>query len=147
MEGLGLARGVTHAEFLRADADGQFYFIEIAARVGGAYISDVIEAASGINLWREWAKLELGAGKEPYELPKTRNEHAGAVLCLARQPEPDTSAYNDAEIVYRVKKHHHAGFVLRSPSGERIEQLLASYAARFREDFLAFQPVPEKPTA
>ena len=147
IEGLGLVRGVTHAEFLRADADGEFYFIEIAARVGGAYISDVIEAASGINLWREWAKLELGAGKERYELPKTRKEHAGAVLCLARQPEPDTSAYNDAEIVYRVKKHHHAGFVLRSPSAERIEQLLGSYAARFREDFLAFQPVPEKPTA
>src|SRR5579885_170755 len=39
---LGLVRGVTHAEFLKAHADGQFYFIEIAARVGGAYIADVI---------------------------------------------------------------------------------------------------------
>src|SRR5437764_1458580 len=36
IEGLGLRRGVTHAEFLKAHADGQFYFIEIAARVGGA---------------------------------------------------------------------------------------------------------------
>src|SRR5205085_7203477 len=32
---LGLMRGVTHAEFLKARADGKFYFIEIAARVGG----------------------------------------------------------------------------------------------------------------
>ena len=61
---MGFVRGVTHAEFLRADSDGKFYFIEVAARVGGAFISDVIEAATGINLWREWARLEVGAGKE-----------------------------------------------------------------------------------
>ena len=65
VEELGLMRGVTHAEFLRSHADGKFYFIEIAARVGGAYIVDVVDAASGINLWREWAKLEVGAGHEP----------------------------------------------------------------------------------
>jgi biotin carboxylase len=55
IEALGLMRGVTHAEFLKAHADGKFYFIEIAARVGGAYIANVIEAATGINLfpWRD----------------------------------------------------------------------------------------------
>src|SRR6201984_1527141 len=76
IEGLGLVRGVTHAEFLKAHADGKFYFIEIAARVGGAYIADVIEAATGINLWREWARLELGAGKETYALPAARRVYA-----------------------------------------------------------------------
>src|SRR5260370_184600 len=30
LEGLGLMRGVTHAEFLRSHADGKFYFIEVA---------------------------------------------------------------------------------------------------------------------
>jgi biotin carboxylase len=144
---LGLVRGVTHAEFLRANADGQLYFLEIAARVGGAYISDMIEAATGLNVWREWAKLEIGAGKVPYQLPTPREEYAGVIVSLARQENPDTSAYSDPEIAYRVKKHHHAGFVLRSPSAERIEQLLDSYSARIREDFMAFQPVPEKPTA
>jgi biotin carboxylase len=39
VEGLRLVRGVTHAEFLKARSDNRFYFIEIAARVGGAYIS------------------------------------------------------------------------------------------------------------
>src|SRR5215468_10485523 len=48
VDALGLLRGVTHAEFLKANADGRLYFVEIAARVGGAYISDVVEAASGI---------------------------------------------------------------------------------------------------
>jgi biotin carboxylase len=147
IEGLGYLRGVTHAEFLKSHADGKFYFIEIAARVGGAYISDVIEAATNINLWREWARIELAAGKQPYQLPATRSDYAGAILSLARQQHPDTSAYSDPEIVYRISKYHHAGFVLKSPSAKRVQQLLDSYAVRFAEDFLATQPVPEKPTA
>src|SRR6202008_1912497 len=145
--GLGYLRGVTHAEFLKSHADGKFYFIEIAARVGGAYISDVIAAATGINLWREWARLEVGAGKQTYELPATRRDYAGVIVSLARQQHPDTSAYNDPEIVYRVSKYHHAGFVVKSSSPERVQQLLDSYSARFAQDFLATQPVPEKPTA
>lgn len=147
IEGLGLVRGVTHAEFLKAHEDGELYFIEIAARVGGAYISDVIEAATGVNLWREWAKLEVGAGKERYELAAVHKEYAGVIVSLARQERPDTSAYNDPEIVYRVKKYHHAGFVVKSPRAERVQELLDSYARRFREDFMATQPVPDKPTA
>ena len=146
VDGLGLVRGVTHAEFLKAHADGKFYFIEIAARVGGAYIANVIEAATGINLWREWARLEVEAGKQAYQLPTTRSDYAGVILSLARQEHPDTFAYADPEIVYRVSKFHHAGFVVKSPSYERIQKLLDSYARRFAEDFLATQPVPEKPS-
>lgn len=145
--GLGFVRGVTHAEFLKSRDTGKFYFLEIAARVGGAYISDVIEAATGINLWREWARLEVGAGKQPYQLPQQRRDFSGVIVSLARQERPDTSSYTDPEIVYRVSKYHHAGFVLKSPHHERIQQLLDSYAARFRSDFLAVQPIPEKPTA
>jgi hypothetical protein len=146
IEGLGSVRGVTHAEFLRAHADGRFYFLEIAARVGGAYIAEVVEAASDINLWREWARLEIGAGKQPYALPPVREDHAGVILCLARQEHPDTSAYTDLEIVHRVSKYHHAGFVLKSPKAERVQRLLDSYSTRFANDFLATQPVPDKPT-
>ena len=145
IESLGLVRGVTHSEFLKAHADGKFYFLEIAARVGGAYIADVIEAATGINLWREWARLEIGAGRQPYELRTAQRDYAGVILSLARQERPDTSAYDDDEIVYRVNKFHHTGFILKSASHERIQQLLDSYTRRFAEDFLATQPVPDKP--
>lgn len=147
MNVLGLVRGVTHAEFLKAHDTGKIYFLEIAARVGGAYISDVIETATGINLWREWAKLEVGAGKKPYELPQPRQDYAGVILSLARQEHPDTFAYNDPEISYRVKKYHHAGFILRSQREDRVRELLDSYAKRFAVDFLATQPVPDKPTS
>lgn len=144
---LGLVRGITHAEFLKARSDNRFYFLEIAARVGGAYISNMVETATDINLWREWAHLEVTAGKMPYQLPQAREDYAGVIVSLARQQEPDTSAYTDPEIVERIKKYHHAGFILKSPSAARIEQLLASYAQRFAVDFLATQPVPDKPTA
>jgi biotin carboxylase len=147
IEAMGLVRGVTHAEFLRGHHNGQIYFIEIAARVGGAYISDVIEAATGVNLWREWARIEVGGGKTPYELPNVRRDYAGVVISLARQDHPDTTSYNDPEIVLRIPKHHHAGFVLRANKPQRIEELLDSYATRFREDFYATEPVPDKPTA
>ncbi len=69
MEALGLVRGVTHAEFLRSREDGKFYFVEIAARVGGAYISDLVEAATGVNLWREWARIEVAGEERAYHLP------------------------------------------------------------------------------
>jgi biotin carboxylase len=147
LEGLGLLRGVTHAEFLKSHADGELYFIEVAARVGGAYISDIVEAASGINLWREWARLEVGAGKSPYQLPAVRRDYAGIILSLARQENPDTSAYNDSEIIYRVSKYHHAGLIVKSSNSDRVQQLLDAYAPRFAHDFLATQPVPEKPSS
>src|SRR5208283_3233843 len=124
ISGLGLVRGVTHGEFLKAHDGNQFYFLEIASRVGDAYISDVIVAATGINLWREWARLDVGAGKQPYELPPLREDYAGVIVSLAKQEEPDTSAYQDPEIIQRISKYHHAGFVLKSPSSLRIQELL-----------------------
>jgi hypothetical protein len=107
----------------------------------------MIEAATGINLWREWARLEVGAGKRPYQLPQPNHDYAGVILSLARQERPDTSVYTDPEIVYRVIKYHHAGFILKSPKPERIEELLNSYSKRFQTDFLAMQPVPERPSS
>ena len=147
IQGLGLVRGVTHAEFLKAHSDNRIYFVEVAARVGGAYISNMVETATGINLWREWAHLEVTAGKMPYQLPQAREDYAGVIVSLARQQEPDTSSYNDPEIVDRIRKYHHAGFILKSSSSERIETLLSSYSQRFAIDFLAREPVPDKPSS
>ena len=142
---LGLERGATHAEFIKSDADGKFYFLEIAARVGGAHISDVLEAASGVNLWREWARLEIADGKAPSKITPLRKEYAGIILSLAKQENPDTSSYADEEIVYRVKKRHHAGLIVRSPRLERVNELLDNYGRRFVEDFVAVAPPPERP--
>jgi hypothetical protein len=144
---LGLLRGVAHAEFIRAHADGNLYFLECAARVGGAYINEMVEAATGINLWREWARIEIAGEDGSYNLPSVREEYAGVILSLARQEAPDTSAYNDPEVHLQIKRHHHAGLVLRSPDPQRIPKLLDDYARRFADDFLAVEPPRDKPTA
>jgi len=166
IKGLGLERGAAHAEFIKSDADGLFYFLEVAARVGGAYIAEVLEAATGLNLWREWAKIEvadataqsrrqeqaaraeqkpeLQEGPGPTKLKQLRKEYAGIVLSLAKQEHPDTSAYDDPEIVYRAKKRHHAGLIVRAKKLERVEELLTNYAMRFAEDFVAVVAPLEK---
>jgi biotin carboxylase len=144
---LGLVRGVAHTEFIHAHADGHFYFLECAARVGGAYINEMVEAATGINLWREWARIEVACGDGSYKLPPVREEYAGVILSLARQEEPDTSGYNEPEVCLRIKRHHHAGLVLRSGDAGRVPGLLENYARRFAEEFMAVEPPKEKPTA
>jgi biotin carboxylase len=145
VKALGLERGATHAEFIKSDVDGKFYFLEIAARVGGAYIAEVLEAASGVNLWREWARLEIADGKGRSKIVAPRKEYAGIILSLAKQEQPDTSAYVDQEITYRVTKHHHAGLIVRAPHLERVNELLDEYSRRFVEDFVAVAPPPERP--
>jgi biotin carboxylase len=144
---LGLLRGVAHAEFIKAQADGHFYFLECAARVGGAYINEMVETATGINLWREWARIEVAGGEGSYKLPPAREDYAGVILSLARQENPDTSAYDDPEVRLRIKKHHHAGLVLKSSDPYRIPGLLEDYARRFAEEFMAVEPLRDKPTA
>ncbi len=38
---------------------GKFYLFEVACRVGGAYIANVLEQACGFNIWSEWGKLAI----------------------------------------------------------------------------------------
>ncbi len=148
LEALGMENGVTHTEFIRSDADGSFCFLETAARVGGAYIAEVLEFATGINPWVEWARLVcLPLLGETYTLPALHADAAGSVICLARQQQPDLHAYHDPEIVYRLHRSHHAGLIVRSASPERVHQLLDSYSQRFLADFCAVLPAPSKPTS
>jgi biotin carboxylase len=145
---LGMEHGVTHAEYIKGHADGQFYFLEIAARVGGAHISDLIEAATGLNPWAEWARLEIAIARgKSYKLPKTRKDYGGLLVCLARQEFPDMAAYDDAEVVWKMHKAQHAGLIVVSPKADRVQSLISSYVERFGQDFLAVAPAKDsRPT-
>jgi biotin carboxylase len=148
LKSFGFEQGVTHAEFIRpaeSHAKDQFYFLEVAARVGGAHTTDTIAAASGINPWHEWARIELATAEQPYVLPAIRQEYGGLALSLARQEHPSTAGYTDPEIVYRVCKPWHVGLVVRSPDYERVIDLLAQYTQRFNQDFTAVAPPEERP--
>ncbi len=137
---LNFKRGVTHTEFIKSHADGKFYFLETAARVGGAYIAEVVDYATGINLWTEWAKIEIAGEKLTYKVPPQKEDYSGILLCLAKQEWPDLSGYNDPEVVLKINKKNHAGLIIASPDSVRVQSLMDSYAVRFGQDFLAAAP-------
>lgn len=145
IKALGLLRGVSHSEFIRAE-DGKLYFLETSARVGGANLSTLVEAATGVNLWREWAKIEILKGEKPYRLPKVNNDFAAIVTSLSKQEWPDLNTYNDPEVVWRLKKEYHAGLIIKSSSKERINQLVNQYTKRFYNDFFTTAKMGERPS-
>lgn len=140
LKSLGLRLGVSHSEFIKGKLDGEFYFLETSARVGGAHIVDLVEAATGLNLWAEWARLECQAGEPAGPIVPSRRDYAGLLVSLARQEWPDLSGYNDPEVAWRLTKAHHAGLIVRSPNLDRVEELLESYSERFYQDFFASAP-------
>jgi biotin carboxylase len=143
---LGMVRGVSHSEYIIGRDDDRVYFLETSARVGGAHIADLVEAATGINLWGEWAKVEIAGGKTSYSPPAARSDYAGLLVSLARQERPDTSQFGDPEIVWRMDKPNHIGMIVRSPDPRRVEELLADYSTRVARDYHASAPPREKPS-
>jgi biotin carboxylase len=139
---LGLLRGVSHSEYIRTP-DGRWLFLETSARVGGAHIAELVEAATGLNLWAEWARIEVNGGTAPYAAPALRNEYAGLIVSLARQEWPDLSGFSEPEVVWRLHKRHHAGLIVRAASHARVETLLHDYGERFARDLLAAMPAPD----
>jgi biotin carboxylase len=146
LNAMGLLRGVSHTEYIQGREDGKIYFLETSARVGGAHIADLIASSTGINMWAEWAKIEVDGGAGNYKLGEVQHKYGGLLVSLARQEKPDTSGYNDPELVWRMEKKHHVGFVVSSPSYERVQYLMDQYLERVREDFLAVAPPREKPS-
>jgi biotin carboxylase len=146
IKAMGLPCGVTHAEFIHAQADGRYHFLEIAARVGGAGIDKLVEFATGLNPWTEWARVELAELRgEDYHLPPLRNDYAGLIVSLARQEWPDTSAYSDPELVWRLSKKHHVGFIVASHDYGRVQYLVGNYIDRIAQDYTASAPPLERP--
>jgi hypothetical protein len=140
---LGLEDGVAHTEFILADQNGELHFLESAARVGGAHISDLVEAATGLNLWAEWARIESG---QEHTMPTVREDSAGLLVALAQQEWPDTSAFADPEVVWRMHEAHHVGLIVCSPSEQRVRELLERYSERVQRENLASLPPKDRPS-
>ena len=140
-----LPRGCSHTEWIRAQADGRFYFLETSARVGGANISDMVEAATGVNLWAEWANIEM-AVDGPYEPPPVRRDYGGVVVSLCKFEKPDYAPFTDPEVWMKLEQKSHIGLVVRATSSQRVSELLARYREIIARDYLAVLPPSEKPT-
>lgn len=136
LKAFGMKHGANHTEFIKCNDDGKIYFLETSSRVGGAHLAEMVEAASGLNLWGEWAKIEdaLVKGKD-YKLPTIKKDFAGIVLTLSKYEHPDLSGFNDSEVCFRVPLEHHAGLIVKSPDHARVRALLDDYAERLVRDF------------
>ena len=144
MKAFGLKHGASHTEFIKNREDGQIYFLETASRVGGAHLAEMVEAATDVNLWEEWAKIEDAVAKEKkYDLPKVVKKYAGIVLTLSKYEHPDLSSFDDPEVCFRVPLDYHAGLIVKSPKQERVMQLLDNYAARFANELSSTAAAPE----
>jgi biotin carboxylase len=137
IKALGRTNGPTHTEFIRAHADGEFYFLETAARVGGGNIEKLIEAATGLVIWQEAARIDLAdLQATDYQVPAVAEGYAGLIAAPAKIPFADTSSYTEPEIKFRPRSNEFVSLVVGSDRFERIEELLAQYAARFQQDFM-----------
>lgn len=147
LKAFGMKHGANHTEFIKCNEDGQIYFLETSSRVGGAHLAEMVEAASGINLWAEWAKIEDALIKGiDYKVPSVTKNFAGIVLTLSKYQHPDLSSFNDEEVCFRVPLDYHAGLIVKSKTHAKIRELLDNYAERLVADFatVAEQEVVKK---
>lgn len=112
LQALGLRDGVCHVEYIRGE-DGRFYFLECGARVGAGLIDQMVEAESGLNLWAEWARLEVAQVRGRYELPPTRERYAAVLATVTPVPRPDATPYLQPGVQQApVGKPYHLGLLV-----------------------------------
>jgi len=147
MKAFGMNYSATHSEFIKDHETGEIIFLETASRVGGANLAEMVEASSGINLWREWANIETAvAKKEEYTLPPVENNYSGIIISLTRQQYPNLAGFDAPEIYWRMNEEYHIGMIVKSDNRERVIEILDDYAHRIYQNFHASAPVPDKPT-
>lgn len=143
----GLVNGATHSEYIKGE-DGKYYFLETSSRVGGAHIPDLVEAATGINIWREWARLETALLQNKiYEVEKPTGFFAGLIIALAKELHPDTTTFECEEVVKFLPIDYHIGIVYKSTDEGKVEQRLDEAARMITENILNILPPKDKPSA
>lgn len=147
MKAFGMKFSASHTEVIKCFEDGKFYFLETASRVGGANLAEMVEVSSGINLWREWAKIETAvATGGTYELPAVDDYYSGIIISLSSHQWPDYSPFDDAEVVWKMNEEYHVGLIVRSESRERVLELMDKYALMIHNlGYHASAPAPDKP--
>lgn len=145
MKAFGMQFGASHTEFIKSKETGKLFFLETSSRVGGANLAEMVQAASGINLWQEWARIECAELRfTKYKLPKLHNKYSGIVVSLCRHEHPDTSIFDEPEIVWRMDKAWHIGLIVASDSSERVLELLNKFTSKIASEFHASLPAPDK---
>ena len=148
MKAFGMKFSAAHTEVIKCHEDGNYYFLETASRVGGAHLAEMVEASSGINIWKEWAKIETAvAENKPYSLPSVEKSYSGIMISLSSHQWPNMDVFDDKEIVWKMNEEYHVGLIVKADSRERVIELLDKYAKMvFDLGLHASAPAPDKPT-
>ncbi|SOE22120.1 hypothetical protein SAMN06298216_2565 [Spirosomataceae bacterium TFI 002] len=148
MKAFGMKFSASHTEVIKSHETGEYYFLETASRVGGAHLAEMVEAATSVNLWKEWAKIETSvAHGTKYNVPKPKKLYAGILITLSAMESPDHSPFNDPEIIWRMEEEYHFGLIVRSTKREKVIELLDKYAQMVHDlGYHASAPAPDKPT-
>lgn len=142
LDAFGMRYSASHTEFIKCHADGEFYFLETSSRVGGAHLAEMIDIASGVNLWAEWARIEDAMARGiDYRPPKERKDYAGIITSLARQEKPDYSRFDDPEVAWTLDKPYHVSVIVKSPKRQRVLELLEKYTQLIRDGYHASLPL------
>ncbi|HIB64505.1 MAG TPA: ATPase [Phycisphaerales bacterium] len=146
IKAMGLPYGVTHVEFIRHEETGELYFLELAGRVGGAHIDRLVDGEAGLDLWREWARVEIAQvqGKK-YKVKRSHSYNGGILLCLSKQQAPELSFFSDQEVFWKMGEDYHAGVIVRSKDFDRVTDLMNRYRLKIEADILAVAPPTAKP--
>lgn len=137
---LGLPFGVTHIEYIRGHADGQLYFLEASARVGAGMIEEMVEAQTGLNLWVEWARLEVAQAQGKYQLPPVREAYAGVAATMAPYEHPDLRSYAEPGVQPLDAKPYHASVLVHGNDPDAVGAKLVTVAERLARDFQVHVP-------
>lgn len=144
LEAVGIDRGVNHVEFLGLGDD--VYFLEIGARVPGSHLDRLTTAATGVDLFKEAARLELSwlPGFD-YSVPKFSQREAGMVQCLARQKQPCLKFAQCPELDWHLAWDHHLSLAFASDSSATIDGLMEQFGRHLQEEILAVLPASTSP--
>ena len=148
LKSFGLVNGVSHTEFIRSKENGKWYFLETSSRVGGAHIPDLVEASTGINLWREWARIENALLKNTkYEIKKSTGFAAGLIVAKKKKKVPNYEKFHCDEVEKFLQLDYHIGIVYKSDSKEKIQEKLDEAALIITQEYLNILPPKTKPSS
>ena len=103
--------------------------------------------STGINIWREWAKIENALiNNEPYKISEPTGFYAGLIISLAKDLHPDLQDFTTEELVKTLPIDYHVGLVYKSGEKERLNELLENAAKIIVEKHLSIMPPKDKPT-
>lgn len=136
MKAFGMNYSATHTEFIKCHEDGKFYFLETASRVGGANLAEMVEYATGVGLWKEWAKVEThSASGSSYNPPKKEKNYAGIIISLCKDLRPGYEDFDDNEVVWKLHMDHHVGVIVKANNQKKVIDLLDKYATIIKSKF------------